>query len=97
MQQNENCIYSISYISRQTRFSVTVTYMHINTALLQTQSHFDMCQLIASVRTSDCFAVCAWQQEMLRFPQVHERIVDVITSLLRRRLPITNTMVNEII
>jgi len=34
------------------------------------------------------------QQEMLRFPKVHERIVDVITSLLRRRLPITNAMVN---
>ena len=34
-----------------------------------------------------------WQQEMLRFPKVHERIVDVITSLLRRRLPITNSMV----
>jgi len=36
-----------------------------------------------------------WQQEMLRFPKVHERIVDVITSLLRRRLPITNSMVNR--
>jgi dynamin 1-like protein len=33
------------------------------------------------------------QQEMLRFPKLHERIVDVVTHLLRRRLPTTNTMV----
>jgi hypothetical protein len=33
------------------------------------------------------------QQEMLRFPKLHERIVDVVTILLRRRLPITNSMV----
>lgn len=30
---------------------------------------------------------------MLRFPQLHERIVDVVTTLLRRRLPDTNEMV----
>lgn len=34
------------------------------------------------------------QQEMLRFPKLHERIVDVVTQLLRRRLPTTNSMVN---
>lgn len=34
------------------------------------------------------------QQEMLRFPKLHERIVDVVTQLLRRRLPHTNAMVN---
>ena len=34
------------------------------------------------------------QQEMLRFPKLHERIVDVVTSLLRRRLPVTNSMVS---
>jgi len=39
--------------------------------------------------------MCERQQEMLRFPKVHERIVDVITSLLRRRLPITNSMVSQ--
>lgn len=33
------------------------------------------------------------QQEMLRFPKLHERIVDVVTHLLRRRLPPTNSMV----
>ena len=36
---------------------------------------------------------CGFQQEMLRFPKLHERIVDVVTALLRRRLPITNQMV----
>jgi dynamin 1-like protein len=34
------------------------------------------------------------QQEMLRFPKLHERIVDVVTHLLRRRLPTTNMMVS---
>ena len=34
------------------------------------------------------------QQEMLRFPKLHEKIVDVVTSLLRQRLPPTNIMVN---
>lgn len=33
------------------------------------------------------------QQEMLRFPKLHEKIVDVVTSLLRQRLPPTNIMV----
>lgn len=33
------------------------------------------------------------QQEMLRFPKLHERIVDVVTQLLRTRLPTTNQMV----
>ena len=35
-----------------------------------------------------------FQQEMLRFPKMHERIVDVVTNLLRRRLPPTNSMVS---
>lgn len=34
------------------------------------------------------------QQEMIRFPKLHESIVDVVTQLLRRRLPTTNAMVN---
>lgn len=34
------------------------------------------------------------QQEMLRFPKLHERIVDVVTQLLRTRLPTTNQMVD---
>ena len=34
------------------------------------------------------------QQEMLRFPKLHEKIVDVVTNLLRRRLQPTNSMVS---
>lgn len=34
------------------------------------------------------------QQEMLRFPRLYERIVDVVTALLRGRLPCTNHMVS---
>lgn len=37
------------------------------------------------------------QQEMLRFPKLHEKIVDVVTQLLRRRLPTTNEMVENIV
>nr|CAG4634637.1 EOG090X01UE [Alona affinis] len=37
------------------------------------------------------------QQEMLRFPKLHERIVDVVTSLLRQRLPPTNSMVENLV
>lgn len=37
------------------------------------------------------------QQEMLRFPKLHEKIVDVVTQLLRRRLPNTNQMVENIV
>jgi dynamin 1-like protein len=37
------------------------------------------------------------QQEMLRFPKLHERIVDVVTHLLRRRLPVTNVMVESLV
>ena len=34
---------------------------------------------------------------MLRFPRLHEKIVDVVTNLLRRRLPPTNTMVENLV
>lgn len=37
------------------------------------------------------------QQEMLRFPKLHEKIVDVVTQLLRRRLPTTNVMVENLV
>ena len=37
------------------------------------------------------------QQEMLRFPKLHERIMDVVTQLLRRRLPPTNAMVEHLV
>lgn len=34
---------------------------------------------------------------MYRFPKLHERIVDVVTSLLRRRLQPTNEMVTNLV
>ncbi|XP_076310808.1 dynamin related protein 1 isoform X2 [Tachypleus tridentatus] len=37
------------------------------------------------------------QQELLRFPKLHEKIVDVVTHLLRRRLPPTNSMVENLV
>lgn len=37
------------------------------------------------------------QQEMLRFPKLHEKIIDVVTNLLRSRLMPTNTMVENIV
>lgn len=37
------------------------------------------------------------QQEMLRFPKLHEKIIDVVTQLLRTRLPATNTMVENLV
>ena len=35
--------------------------------------------------------------EMIRFPRLHEKIVDVVTLLLRKRLPITNEMVSNLV
>jgi len=37
------------------------------------------------------------QQEMLRFHKLHEKIIDVVTNLLRSRLPPTNAMVENIV
>ncbi|CAG0892865.1 unnamed protein product [Darwinula stevensoni] len=37
------------------------------------------------------------QTDLLRFPKLHERIVDVMTHLLRRRLPPTNEMVENLV
>jgi len=37
------------------------------------------------------------QQEMLRFPKLHEKIIDVVTNLLRSRLSPTNCMVENIV
>uniref|UniRef100_A0A4W3IRZ2 Dynamin-1-like protein n=1 Tax=Callorhinchus milii TaxID=7868 RepID=A0A4W3IRZ2_CALMI len=34
-------------------------------------------------------------QELLRFPKLHDSIVEVVTSLLRKRLPVTNDMVSR--
>ncbi|KAK7101692.1 dynamin-1-like protein isoform X2 [Littorina saxatilis] len=40
---------------------------------------------------------CGTQQEMLRFPKLHEKILDVVTNLLRKRLPPTNAMVENLV
>merc|ERR1712110_1366790 len=37
------------------------------------------------------------QQEMMRFPKLHEKIIDVVTNLLRSRLQPTNSMVENIV
>nr|CAD7199781.1 unnamed protein product [Timema douglasi] len=37
------------------------------------------------------------QHEMLRFPKLHEKIIDVVTQLLRKRLPTTNSMVENLV
>ncbi|XP_029317610.1 dynamin-1-like protein isoform X2 [Cottoperca gobio] len=36
-------------------------------------------------------------QELQRFPKLHEAIVEVVTSLLRKRLPVTNEMVHNLV
>ncbi|CAH1266016.1 DNM1L [Branchiostoma lanceolatum] len=36
-------------------------------------------------------------QELLRFPRLHDRTVEVVTNLLRKRLPVTNSMVENIV
>ncbi|XP_076846366.1 dynamin-1-like protein isoform X5 [Brachyhypopomus gauderio] len=36
-------------------------------------------------------------QELLRFPKLHDSIVEVVTSLLRKRLPVTNEMVHNLV
>ncbi|MBL1958227.1 hypothetical protein ELI66_29955, partial [Klebsiella pneumoniae] len=36
-------------------------------------------------------------QELLRFPKLHDAIVEVVTCLLRTRLPVTNEMVHNFV
>uniref|UniRef100_H3DMF2 Dynamin-1-like protein n=1 Tax=Tetraodon nigroviridis TaxID=99883 RepID=H3DMF2_TETNG len=36
-------------------------------------------------------------QELQRFPKLHEAIVEAVTSLLRKRLPVTNEMVHNLV
>lgn len=40
---------------------------------------------------------CGTQSEMLRFPKLHDKILDVVTQSLRKRLPPTNTMVENLV
>lgn len=41
--------------------------------------------------------ILSLQQEMLRFPRLYERIMDVVTALLKHRLPPTNSMVENLV
>jgi dynamin 1-like protein len=43
------------------------------------------------------FQIYFFQQEFIRFPRLHEKIVDVVTQLLRRRLPETNRMIENLV
>uniref|UniRef100_A0A8C9XDH9 Dynamin-1-like protein n=1 Tax=Sander lucioperca TaxID=283035 RepID=A0A8C9XDH9_SANLU len=36
-------------------------------------------------------------QELIRFPKLHDSIVEVVTGLLRKRLPVTNEMVHNLV
>ncbi|XP_073079369.1 dynamin-1-like protein isoform X7 [Manis javanica] len=36
-------------------------------------------------------------EELLRFPKLHDAIVEVVTCLLRKRLPVTNEMVHNLV
>ncbi|XP_033645744.1 dynamin-1-like protein isoform X2 [Asterias rubens] len=36
-------------------------------------------------------------QELMRFPKLHDHVVDVVTTLLRKRLPTTNSMVENLV
>jgi dynamin 1-like protein len=47
--------------------------------------------------SSPIFSTFVLQQEFIRFPRLHEKIVDVVTQLLRRRLPETNRMVENLV
>ena len=43
------------------------------------------------------FLITLLQQELIRFPKLHEKLMDVVTILLRRRLPATNQMVQNLV
>lgn len=45
-------------------------------------------------RRTEAACVCV-RQELQRFPKLHEAIVEAVTSLLRKRLPVTNEMVRS--
>ncbi|KAF5396872.1 hypothetical protein PHET_09534, partial [Paragonimus heterotremus] len=54
--------------------------------------------LLSIVFANSIYFFCySFQQELLRFPKLHERIVDVITSVLRQRLQPTNQMVTNLV
>ncbi|CAF5103633.1 unnamed protein product, partial [Rotaria sp. Silwood1] len=51
----------------------------------------------STLMTKSVHYVAPDEQEFIRFPRLHEKIVDVVTHLLRRRLPETNRMVENLV
>ncbi|KAF7242719.1 Dynamin-1-like protein [Varanus komodoensis] len=49
------------------------------------------------LNTIDILTAIRNATELLRFPKLHDAIVEVVTSLLRRRLPVTNDMVHNLV
>jgi hypothetical protein len=58
---------------------------------------FNTVVLRYGISSSILFSTLFFQQEFIRFPRLHEKIVDVVTHLLRRRLPETNRMVENLV
>lgn len=54
------------------------------------KTHSEMCRRGPCILLTNNY-LCL--QELLRFPKLHDAIVEVVTSLLRKRLPVTNEMV----
>ncbi|KAH0617040.1 hypothetical protein JD844_028629 [Phrynosoma platyrhinos] len=52
---------------------------------------------LGGLNTIDILTAIRNATELLRFPKLHDAIVEVVTSLLRRRLPVTNEMVHNLV
>uniref|UniRef100_A0A8C0HDD4 Dynamin-1-like protein n=1 Tax=Chelonoidis abingdonii TaxID=106734 RepID=A0A8C0HDD4_CHEAB len=52
---------------------------------------------LGGLNTIDILTAIRNATELLRFPKLHDAIVEVVTSLLRKRLPVTNEMVHNLV
>uniref|UniRef100_A0A8C7N5H6 Dynamin-1-like protein n=1 Tax=Oncorhynchus kisutch TaxID=8019 RepID=A0A8C7N5H6_ONCKI len=52
---------------------------------------------LGGLTTIDVLTAIRNATELLRFPKLHDAIVEVVTSLLRKRLPVTNEMVHNLV
>ncbi|KAM6146271.1 dynamin-1-like protein isoform 2-T3 [Phoenicopterus ruber ruber] len=52
---------------------------------------------LGGLNTIDILTAIRNATELLRFPKLHDAIVEVVTCLLRRRLPVTNEMVHNLV
>lgn len=71
------------------QYSVEYTVILHNTPLYYTVLYYTV--LYSTV----LYYTVLYSQELLRFPKLHDAIVEVVTSLLRKRLPVTNEMVRD--